>query len=166
MRPNPPFSAVPEGFRLLHAVTGHQGYVPKHIAQESRANKVTAELGATDGGDAGGRRASPSTVLEQAAALELHIVASSEEALRRAQQLCEAHLKKVHAQMASWARGHASSRRSSRGSAAGSSRRESPASGGPLRPSPASGGRSALTLADFISVKTPTRPPRAERPLL
>ena len=135
VRPNPPFTNVPDGFKLLFTIKGYSNHHLKNIARESKAKKVELALGA----DAPSVERQPSGYTptpEALASLELHITASSQEALDNARERCEAHLKECHQKMLAWS---ANGRRGPQNPSRARSERAPPESS-----------RGGLTLADFV----------------
>lgn len=160
---------IDPAYRLHSHIIGPRGVHIKHIMQSSGAMQVRLGFAATDEpatAAPAGRGAGPpeppspaerylsggdraldalSDGLESQRAHALLITASSEEALRRARQLCEEHLAHVRADYARW-----SARRSASAGAPRRATRDPPPAGPPNRGSTA-------TLADFIKPAKPRR---------
>ena len=135
VRPNPPFTNVPAGFKLLLTIKGDKNYKLSHIEKESKAKRVRVEFGA----EAPSVERQPSGYTptpEALASLELQITASSEDALEKARRLCEAHLKECHQKMLAWS---SNGRRGPQNPSRARSERAPPESS-----------RGGLTLADFV----------------
>jgi tetratricopeptide (TPR) repeat protein len=159
---------VDPAYRLHSRIIGPRGVHIKHIMQSSGAMQVRLGFAAPDepataahAGRGAGPPEPPSPAerylsggdraldalsdgLDGQRAHALLITASSEEALRRARQLCEEHLAQVRADYAKWSARHSAG--------AGTSRRRDP-------PAPASAPSRVptATLADFIKPAKPKK---------